>query len=113
MGSSQGLDLAPFFGDLSQSEELSEIKPPLKDILKPMSSKGKISLDTLKKMNRERKSRQQKSKVSKRSLVNNAAKNFMEITTNYFKNPLECMQKLECMNMTVNSNYDICQKIKC
>ena len=78
-----------------------------------MSSNAKISLDTLKKMNRERKSRQQKSKVSKRSLVNNAAKNFVEITTNYFKNPLECMQKLECMNMTVDSNYDTCQKIKC
>ena len=113
MDRAQDGDFAPFFGDLSQSEKLSEIKPPLKDILKPLSSNAKISLDTLKKMNRERKSRQQKSKVSKRSLVNNAAKNFVEITTNYFKNPLECMQKLECMNMTVNSNYDTCQKMKC
>ena len=108
-----GSNLAPFLGDLSQFEKLSEIKPPLKDILKPLSSNAKISLDTLKKMNRERKSRQQKSKISKRSLVNNVAKNFLEVTTNYFKNPLKCMQKLECMNMAVNSSYDTCQKIKC
>ena len=27
--SAQGCDLAPLFGDLSQSEKLSEIKPPL------------------------------------------------------------------------------------
>ena len=29
MDSAQESDLAPFFGDLSQSEKLSEIKPPL------------------------------------------------------------------------------------
>ena len=29
MDSAQGGDMAPIFGDLSQSEELSEIKPPL------------------------------------------------------------------------------------
>ena len=30
LDSVQGCNLAPFFGDLSQSEKLSEIKPPLK-----------------------------------------------------------------------------------
>ena len=30
MDSTQDSDLAPIFGDLSQSEKLSEIKPPLK-----------------------------------------------------------------------------------
>ena len=30
MDSAQGPALAPIFGDLSQSEKLSEIKPPLK-----------------------------------------------------------------------------------
>ena len=29
MDSAQDIDLAPFFGDLSQSKKLSEIKPPL------------------------------------------------------------------------------------
>ena len=29
MDSAQGRNMAPIFGDLSQSEELSEIKPPL------------------------------------------------------------------------------------
>ena len=29
MDSGQGRNMAPIFGDLSQSEELSEIKPPL------------------------------------------------------------------------------------
>ena len=29
MDSAQGRDLVPIFGDLSQSEKLSEIKPPL------------------------------------------------------------------------------------
>jgi hypothetical protein len=30
--SAQDRDLAPIFGDLSQSEKLSEIKPPLKTL---------------------------------------------------------------------------------
>ena len=86
----------------------------LKDILKPPNQNDKFTLDTLKKMNIERKARQQKSRIiSKRSIVTNAAKNYVEIVTNYFKNPVQCAQKLECMNVTVNSNYDICQKIKC
>ena len=33
MDSAQGCDLAPIFGDLSQIEKLSEIKPPLRDSL--------------------------------------------------------------------------------
>ena len=33
MDSAQGCDLAPIFGDLSQIEKLSEIKPPLEDSL--------------------------------------------------------------------------------
>jgi hypothetical protein len=31
MDSAQDSDLAPFLGDMSQSEKLSEIKPPLAD----------------------------------------------------------------------------------
>ena len=38
----QGCDLAPIFGDLSQSKKLSEIKPPLLGMANKGPSKGKV-----------------------------------------------------------------------
>ena len=85
----------------------------LSEILMPQNKDMTFSLDTLRQLNRERKSRQQKIKISKRSIIENAAKNYMEVVINYFENPEECSRKLECMNTTSNTNFESCQEIKC
>ena len=83
----------------------------LKDILKPQAKNTEFTLGTLKQMNIERKSRQQK--ITKRSLVTNAAKDYVNIATNYLTNPRNCQLKLECMNRTLNSVPEFCHKIIC
>ena len=66
-----------------------------------------LSLTTLRKMNVERKSRQQKS--AQKSLLNRTAKSYFETLINYDQNPKTCARKLSCMK----SLSDKCFDMKC
>ena len=73
----------------------------LKDVLKMKE----LSLNSLRKMNRERKSRQQKS--SQKTFLNRAAKNYFETFINFEKNPEKCARKLYCMKSMSNHCFNL------
>ena len=66
-----------------------------------------LSLTTLRNMNVERKSRQQK--LSQKSLLNRTAKSYFETLINFDQNPKTCARKLSCMK----SLSDKCFDMKC
>ena len=89
----------------------------LHDILVPNTKSAQdqfLTLNLLRQMNTERKSRQQGKQLSKRSVMNNAAKDYIEILTNYSEKPMTCMHKLTCMNKEYSSvAMEKCSQIKC
>ena len=66
-----------------------------------------LSLTTLRKMNVERKSRQQK--LSQKSLLNRTAKSYFDTLINFDQNPKTCARKLSCMKTL----SDKCLDMKC
>ena len=77
----------------------------LEDILE--INPRQLSLTTLRKMNVERKSRQQK--LSQKSLLNRTAKSYFDTLINFDQNPKTCARKLSCMKTL----SDKCLDMKC